>query len=95
MTHLSRKFGFAGRAPHVTVENNYFILNKTRSSTPVKEDILPSYRNKQLMLWFCNKGNKYQVALYPGFSNITETFTPDSYIPASLIINIPYYIQRI
>jgi hypothetical protein len=47
------------------------------------------------MLWFCNKGNKYQVALYPGFSNITETFTPDSYIPVSLIINLPYYIQRI
>ena len=77
-TSLTQKnsyaFGFGKPAPYVIVENNKFKLYRGRSLTIVEENVLPSHRNKQLMLWFVVKGNKHQVALDPGFSNITETF---------------------
>lgn len=60
----------------------------------MSEDILPSHRNKHLMLWFVENGLKHQVALHQGYSNITETFAPENYSSLIFMVHIPYVIQR-
>lgn len=90
----SYAFGFGNPTPYVIVENIKFILTNTKSSKPTEEDILPSHRNRQIMLWFVVKGNKHQVALFQGFSNITKTFDSASNISSVFKVHLPYFIQK-
>lgn len=81
--------------PHLTIKNNKFALKKSASSSRT-EPILTSYQNKNLMLWFVKNGSKYSIALYPGYSNITETLSSlQSFQANRLLIYLPYYIYRI
>ena len=64
-----------------------------RSKSSGSESILPSYRNKHLMLWFVKNGNKLpRVSFFEGFSNIFYTRTLLSPV---FFVHLPYNIQRI
>jgi len=47
------------------------------------------------MPWFMQKGNKHQVGIYKGHSNITENFVRRGYSPTRFTISIPYFSLRV
>lgn len=84
------------KEPYVAIKSNKFSVTESWGQITIEEDILSAYQNKHLFLWFCKKSSNYKAIICQGghINRIEKNPWPNS-IRGSIVINLPYKIQRI
>ena len=80
--------------PYLSIKDDKYMLRNQKSSIDYEKNILSTYQNKHLMLWFCKHGTTYKVILCQT-AHINETIVINKFHADRIAINLPYKIQRI